>query len=90
MPYMNILTWDPEKRDEVIKRVKEKGLVHEGIKVLGTWADLNGGRCFQLSEEPDDPKLGIKANFTWNDILRIETVPVLEAGELLKLLESMK
>jgi len=90
MPYMNILTWDPDKRDEVIKRVQTKGLSHEGIKVLGTWADVNGGRCFQLTDEPADPKLGIKANFEWNDILRIETITVMEAEDLLKLLASMK
>ena len=88
--YMNILTWDPEKRDAVIERVKKTGFGHEGIKVIGTWADVNGGRCFQLSEEPADPMLGLKANFAWNDLLKIETVPVIEAAELIKLLESMK
>jgi hypothetical protein len=90
MPYMNILTWDPDKRDAVIDRVKKLGLEHEGIKVLGTWADVNGGRCFQLTEEPSDPKLSIKANFTWNDVLKIETVPVMDAGELIKLFDTMK
>lgn len=90
MPYMNILTWDPEKRDAVIERVKTKGLEHEGIKVLGTWADVNGGRCFQITEEPSDPKFSIKANFSWNDILSIETVPIMHAGELVKLLDSLK
>ena len=90
MLYLNILTWDPEKRDEVIKRVQTKGLAHEGIKVLGTWVDVARGRCFQLSEEPADPKLGIKANFAWNDILTIECVPVMEAEQLLNLLATMK
>ena len=90
MSYMNILTWDPDKRDEVIKRVQTKGLGHEGIKVLGTWADVQGGRCFQLSEEPVDPKIGIKANFEWNDILKIESIPVMDAEELVKLFASMK
>ena len=90
MLYMNLLTWDPEKRDEVIKRAQTKGFSHEGIKVLGTWADVQGGRAFQLSEEPADPKLSIKANFEWNDILKIESVPVMEAEELLKLFASIK
>ena len=90
MLYMSILTWDPEKRDEVIKRVQTKGLAHEGIKVLGTWADVQGGRCFQLSEEPADPKFGIKANFAWNDLLRIEGAPVMEAEQFIKLLATMK
>ena len=88
--YMTILTWAPDKRDAVIDRVKKIGFEHEGIKVLGTWADINGGRCFQLTEEPTDSKYSIKANFTWNDILSIESVPVMDAAELVKLLDSMK
>ena len=90
MIYMNILTWDPDKRDDVMKRVQTKGLSHEGIKVIGTWADVNGNRAFQLTEEPSDPRLSLKANFAWNDILKIETIPVMEVGQLLKLLESVK
>ena len=90
MLYMNILTWDPDKRDDVMKRVQTKGLSHEGIKVIGTWADVNGNRAFQLTEEPSDPRLSLKANFAWNDILKIETIPVMEVGQLLKLLESVK
>ena len=90
MLYMNILTWAPDKRDAVIERVNKIGLEHEGIKVIGTWVDVNGGRCFQLSEEPADPKFSLKANFDWNDLLHIETVPIMKADEFLKLLESMK
>jgi hypothetical protein len=90
MLYMNILSWAPEKRDEVMKRAQTKGFGHEGIKVLGTWGDLQGSRCYQLTEEPDDPKLSLKANFEWNDLLTIKSVPVMEAEELLKILESMK
>ena len=87
---MNILTWDPDKRDAVIDRVKKIGVKHEGIKVIGTWADVNGGRCFQLSEEPADPQFSLKDNVAWTDLLRIETVPIMEAEEFLKLLESIK
>ena len=90
MLYMSILTWAPDERDAVIERVKKIGMEHEGIKVIGTWVDVNGGRCFQLSEEPADPKYGFKANFAWNDLLNIETVPIMKAEEFLKLLDSMK
>ena len=90
MLYMNILTWDHDKRDAVMERTKKIGMEHEGIKVIGTWVDVNGGRCFQLSEEPADPKFSLKANFGWNDLLHIETVPIMKADEFLKLLESMK
>jgi hypothetical protein len=87
---MHILTWDPDKRDAAIERTKQIGLEHEGIKVIGTWVDANGGRAFQLNEAPEDPKLGLKANFAWNDIIKIEEIPVIEAKEFLELLASMK
>jgi len=92
MLYMNILTWDPDKRDAVIERVKKIGLEHEGMKVLGSWADVDGWRCFQLSDVPRDmdPALSMKANFTWNDIMKIESVPVMDAAELIKVLDSIK
>lgn len=87
---MTILTWDPGKRDEVMKRAQTKGVSHEGIKVIGTWVDLQGGRTFQLSEEPADPQFALKANFEWNDLLKIESVRVMEAEEFFKLVDSMK
>ena len=91
MLWMNILTWDPAKRDEVIKRVQTIGLVHESEKVIGTWADMNGGRAFQLVEAPPglDPKIMAKNSFAWNDILKIESVHVMDAEEMIKLASSM-
>lgn len=91
MLHMCIITWDPEKREEVLKRGQEIGFEHEGAKVLGTWIDIDGGRGFQLIDVPDDidPKLRLKANFAWNDITRIETVRVMEAEEMVKLLSSI-
>lgn len=92
MLYMNILTWDPDKRDVAIERTKKLGFEHEGMKTIGTWADVDGGRCFQLTDIPRDadPALSLKANFTWNDIMKIESVPVMDAAEMLKALASMK
>ncbi|MFC1861151.1 DUF3303 domain-containing protein [Chloroflexota bacterium] len=90
MLHMNILTWAPDKRDAVIERVKKIGMEHEGIKVIDTWIDINGGRCFQLSEEPADLKSDLKANFAWNDLLHIETIPIMKGEEFLQLLDSIK
>jgi hypothetical protein len=87
---MHILTWAPDQRDAVMERVKKIGMEHEGIKVIGTWVDVHGGRVFQLSEEPADPKFGLKANLAWNDLLHIVAVPVMKAEEFLPLIESMK
>ena len=92
MLYMSILTWDPDKRDAVMERVKKMGFQHEGMKVVGTWVDVNGGRCFQLCEVPRDidPKLSLKANFAWNDLVRMEDVCVMDATEMMKFLEAMR
>ncbi len=60
--------------------------------MLGTWVDVLGGRSFQLCDVPRDldPKLNVKANYAWNDLMRIESVPVMEASEAVKLLSSLK
>ncbi|MFQ6062820.1 MAG: DUF3303 domain-containing protein [Methanosarcinales archaeon] len=84
MLFMTIFTWEPDKRDEVVKRrATEK--VPERIKVIGEWVDLQGGRVFILSETAD-PKAVLAESFAWNDLGNIECVPVMEAEEVLKLL----
>ena len=41
MLLMSIVTWEPEKRDEVVKRFAEKGTMRLlGRKVIGTWNDI--------------------------------------------------
>ena len=87
MLYMIILTWAPEKRDEVIKRTQTIGFEHEGEKVISTWVDMTGGRAFQLVDTPPglDPKIMVKNNLAWNDILNIESVAVMDAAEMIKL-----
>ena len=54
MLFMAILTWEPGKTDEVIKRRAEWNYP-EGVKRIGEWDDLAGGRSFSLAEI-DDPK----------------------------------
>ena len=76
----------------VIESVKKVGPQHEGINRTGTWVDVNGGRSFQLcdSSRDIDPVLRLKANFAWNDPVRMEDVHVLDATEMMKLMESMR
>jgi hypothetical protein len=54
MLFMAIFTFDPEKRDAVIKRRVEKG-PQTGGKLIGEWADIAGGGSFRVVEH-DDPK----------------------------------
>ena len=84
MLFMSIFTYEPEKRDEVIKRRAEKGaMIPEGMKVLGEWSDTSGGRVFRLVEM-DDPKVGLAATLAWSDLGKIEIVPVLATEESMK------
>ena len=92
MLYMTVLTWTPEKRDAVIERAKKMGFEHPGVKTLGTWVESTGLRCFQLVDIPRDMDLvlSLKNNFAWNDIMRIQSLSVVEASDMMKFLESMK
>lgn len=47
MLFMDIWTWEPERRNEMEKRWAE-WKYPEGIKVIGEWFDLTGNRFFLL------------------------------------------
>lgn len=86
MLYMSIFTFNPEKRDEAVKRRTEKGaMVPEGVTVLGEWSSIGGGRVFRLVEIAD-ARAGFAASFAWSDLGKIEHVPVMETEEVLKLI----
>ena len=85
---MHIITWEPAQRDEVIKRAQTMGIKYsEGTKLIGFWIDLHGCRAFELTDgPPPDPKGTFEASFAWNDLVKIEVVPVMEYEEVMKLL----
>jgi len=88
MQYMVIFTWEPEKRDKVIKRAQTLGIEPpEGMKVIGRWADLDGGRTFELVET-DNPKAMLAFSLSWCDLGKIESTPVMEVAEAMKLIPS--
>ena len=89
MLYMTIFTYEPENRDEVIKRAVTKGtMVPEGAKDLGQWSSTSGGKVFRLVEM-DDPLVAYKGSHAWSDLGKIEVFPVLDTQELLKILAEM-
>ena len=83
MLFMDIWTWEPEKRDEVAKRAAE-WKCPEGMTELGSWIDLTGNRAFYLYDV-EDPKVLLAANDYWTDIAKCDSVPVMESEEALKL-----
>ena len=85
---MTIYTWKPGQRNELVKRRMEKGmLIREGVKVLGEWTDLGGGRGFLLVES-NDPNALMSGTNAWGDLMKMEAVPVIETEELIKLAKS--
>ena len=86
MLFMDMWTWEPEKRDEVERRSAE-WKSPEGMKVINEWLDLTGGRVFLLYEV-DDPVVLLAANENWTDIAKVETVPVMDVEEAMKLMKG--
>jgi hypothetical protein len=90
MLFMSIFTFEPEKRDEVIKRRVEKGpLTTPGAKILGEWSDISGHRVFRLGEV-EDSRAMVAAAMAWADLGKIEITPVMPTDEIMKLLSSKK
>ena len=88
MLFMTIYTYEPEKRDEVIKRRAEKGAITpEGMKVIGEWSAPGAGRVFMLVET-DEPKALLAAALPWSDLGKLETVPVMAVEDVFKVLSS--
>ena len=84
MLFISIYTWEPDKRDDIIKRRAEQGrLTPEGMKIVGEWVDLQGGRDFVLFEADSDQDM-LMASMAWNDLGRWETLPVMDAEDAVK------
>ena len=85
MLIMDIVTWEPDKAEAVMKyRGEEK--IPEGIKVLGEWVDIAGGRAFRLVEVPD-PKLLLAMTSFYFGLGKKELVPVMAAEDAMKLMQ---
>lgn len=78
MLFMNIYTWEPGQRDELIKRRMEKGIsLSEGVKKVSEWFDVSGGRGFMICES-NDPKAIMTSVMVWSDLMKEEIVPLVE------------
>jgi len=55
--------------------------------VINEWLDLTGGRVFLLYEV-NDPGVLLAANANWTDIAKVETVPVIDVEEAMKLMKG--
>jgi len=92
MLFMMLYSFPPERRNEVAKRALElekKGVqFFEGIKTIGHWMVPGGTRGFQVFEA-QDCKTMERALLAWDDLYKIETVPILELEEIWKIAKSV-
>ncbi len=88
MLFMTIYTWEPSKSDEVIKRRLDIGRgIPEEIKVIGEWHALSGGKGFLLYETAD-PKLSMATTLAWSDLMKFESIPVMDMEEVMELVRK--
>jgi len=84
MLFMAIFTYEPEKRDAVVKRRMGKGpLLPDGAKIIGEWSSVAGGRVFRLLEI-DDATAALAATRAWSDLGKVEMVPIIVTEDALK------
>ncbi|MDW7730797.1 MAG: DUF3303 family protein [Methanolobus sp.] len=86
MLFLDISTWQPENSDKVIEHFKQLR-PPAGVKVINQWVDISGGRYFILYET-DDPKAFAEFNLPWSDICLIESCPVMESTDFIKLMAA--
>jgi hypothetical protein len=86
MLLMDILTWEPARAEEIMKRRAEEK-IPQGIKIIGEWIDLGGNRAFRLLEVPD-PKLLFAMTSFWIGFGKKELVPVMTTEEAMKLMSG--
>ena len=84
MLFMAIFTYEPEKRDAVVKRRSGKGpLLPDGAKIIGEWSSIAGGRAFRVLEI-DDAAAALAATRAWSDLGKVEMVPIIVTEDALK------
>lgn len=91
MLFMTIATWEPEKTGDVLQRYAERGdpVIPEGIKLLGYWSDLMGGRVFTLFDaEALDAKALIEMISPWSDLVEHEITPLMEVAEVARVMQA--
>ena len=88
MHFVSFYSFDPAKRDQVVARFKETGgAPPAGVKVLGRWHDVAGGRGITIYEA-SDPVAMSAWGYAWNDLMKLEVVPVVNDEQLVKVLSG--
>lgn len=83
MLFMSVFTWDPSKRDEVIKRRTEGPQIPESAKLIDEWVVLGRNQVFRLMEADKEIDIA-KATLPWTDTGNINVYPVMTTDEMFK------
>jgi hypothetical protein len=87
MQFVIAYTFEPDKRDEIIKRRLEKGTnFAAGAKIISEYSVLGGGRGFVVVDA-DDPTALLQSSMEWSDVLKAEVLPVMDSEETMKLIK---
>jgi hypothetical protein len=93
MLFMCTSTWDPSHANDAIKKrleMEKRGdALPSGVKLLGEWGYLGGGKAFRLVDV-DDPSAFMGLCMQWADVMSMDIVPVLERKDIKKLRSKTK
>jgi hypothetical protein len=91
MLWLTIYKWRPENRTAIIERFAATGgaPLPEGVKRIGRWSDLAGGRGFTVTEANDPTTIAIACQ-AWSDLMSFEVIPVMTDEQLKQTLSALK
>ena len=85
MLFVVAYTYEPEKRDEVLKRRAEKGAgFTSDTQVIGEWSNMGGGGGLLIAET-ENPLAIAETARGWTDLVKFTVVPVVDMEQMMKL-----
>ena len=87
MLVMTVINWEGNNGREILTRFAAWAGPPEGVKILGAWGDVAGGRAFFLHDVSDLAAFE-RNQSTWWDVLKLENVLVLPTDEYMKVLKE--
>lgn len=88
MLLMTVFSYEPEKREEILRRRAEGLFIPDGAKLIGQWSAIAGGRVFTLVEV-DDPLVGVQCFQGWSNLGKFDVFPVMDTDALMKAMAAM-
>ena len=84
MLFLTYFSYPPQNREAVQTRFKKTGgKPPAGVKMIGRWHAMGGGKGVFVSET-DDPMAMAKWSQEWSDLLSTEICPVLDDADAMK------